>query len=307
MIRFCIAALLLVAGSVAPAFAQSPEALSASDASPLPPDFRGKVEYFGNHTGRVATAHTFREGPFKDCIRPSKDCPAQLGGSLKVVLEFDGEIVHGVFEGTGGIRSSSLIGRRVGGQCELYDPEDGSTWSGICDRRNFNGRVYSVPNALVQVKLDFKTVGIRVVDASALYDQWLAEVRWVRAYDMAIRKWNSPYIDDRLRAAIELSAYGYQIDPFAPGSMGPISEADGEKRTRYLTIEYKTQSGARGWARATAEGRGHNREKYELVCIEFWDVSGCTPFNPPPRPPEPPRQPPQPDLSLGDDGSNSRK
>ena len=301
MIRFCLLALLLIAGWTAPAAAQYTDAAASEELKPLPPDFRGKIRYFGNHTGLVRSIHTFRDGPFKDCVKPSKNCPEQIGGSLQVDLEFQGDIVHGVFRGTGGLRESRLVGRRIGAQCELYDPADGSTWSGICNRRNFNGQVTSVANALVKVDLKFTAVGIEVDDFSDLYDAWRAEVVRVQRYDQLIAQWNgAESAETRFRTAVELSVYGWQLDPYVPGSMGPLTATDENSNTRTLYVEFATESGGRGWARAAlarekvSGGWLAGKKIWVIKCIAFWDTSQCVPFTPPPRPPQPPREPPAP-------------
>ncbi|MEI9926745.1 MAG: hypothetical protein WDN44_02285 [Sphingomonas sp.] len=169
MIRVIFGATLLILSAWALPTAAQPSNASPSDAGTiLPPDFHGRINYFGNHSGEVIAVTTFAGGPKKDCPRPDHKCPERIGGSLQVELEFDGDIVKGTFRGTGGLRDSALIGRRVGPDCHLYDLTDGSVWDGRCDSQIFRGTVKSVPNAQVQIALSFEALGTRVRD----YAEW---------------------------------------------------------------------------------------------------------------------------------------
>ena len=154
MIRVCLGVLLLLLTGIS---APAALAQTAQDsASALPEGFRGRISYFGNHSGEVISTTTISGGPRRDCPRPDKRCPERIGGSLEIELTFDGEIVKGTFRGTGGLRDSALIGRRIGSQCRLYDLSDGSVWQGRCDAQGFVGGVKSVPNAQVQITLSLR-------------------------------------------------------------------------------------------------------------------------------------------------------
>jgi hypothetical protein len=293
MIRqILIAAIALLAWST-PAFAQKSAnvAVGEPNGSGLPSDFRGRISYFGNHSGEVISTTTWRGGPKKDCPRPDHKCPERIGGSLEVELEYDGDIVKGTFRGTGGIRDSNLIGRRVGSNCRLYDLADGSVWSGRCDSYSFSGGVASVPNSQVQVSLKFDAVGTKTRD----YTEWDRRRREAilrrRHYQMlqAQLKSDAP-IETRFAAAVELDSYSWPFERLRPGSVSDIRRTKG-KRDYFVTGSFRLEGGASGWARARViDG--------DISCIELWDMEGvCRPLNLPGPPPEPEANPPADETS----------
>ncbi|MBO9712142.1 hypothetical protein [Sphingomonas sp.] len=294
MIRLISSVLLALAAFASPALAQSDARVPAvvgEQGTVLPPDFHGKVLYFGNHSGRVYSIKTNHGGPRNDCIRPDGSCPEQIGGSLQIELMFEGDVVKGQFRGTGGLRESTLIGRRVGPRCDLYDPIDGSMWSGVCDSKNFIGKVTSVPNALVKVDLDFRAVSVEYKDFSDWERAYQAALARVRAYDYLRAQYDgySPP-QDKLLAAIQLAAFDWNYDPLVPNSFGPVSSGK-SKWGYYIQVGYRLESGVNGWARARL-----TRKNGEVACIIFWErprEEDCRPFIPPQRPPEPPARPPQ--------------
>lgn len=285
MIRFAILALSAVLALSTPAFAQN--GIAVGEPSALPPDFHGKISYFGNHSGEVVSVLTMRGGPKKDCPRPDHRCPERIGGSLEVELEIDGDIVKGNFRGTGGIRDSALIGRRIGAQCHLYDLADGSVWSGRCDAQSFSGSVKSVANAQVQVALSFDAVGTRTRD----YSEWERRRREAilrrRHYQVlqAQLNGNAP-IEIRFAAALELDSLGWPFDTYRPGSLTDIRRTKPKRGAYDVTGAFALQGGGNGWARAHVENE-------TISCIELWDIPGvCRPLNIPGPPPEPEDHPP---------------
>ncbi len=289
MIRLLLSATLAIAAFSTPALAQNSNGIAVGEpnGNALPPDFRGRISYFGNHSGEVIAVLTMRGGPKKDCPRPDHRCPERIGGSLEVELEFDGDIVKGNFRGTGGIRDSQLIGRRIGSQCRLYDLADGSVWSGRCDTQSFSGSVKSVPNAQVQVALSFDAVGTRTRD----YSEWERRRREAilrrRHYQVlqAQLAGNAP-IEVRFAAALELDSYGWAFDRYRPGSLTDIRRTKTKHGMYDITGGFTLDGGGTGWARAHVENE-------QIVCIELWDVPGvCRPLNIPGPPPEPESQPP---------------
>ena len=287
MIRMCLSAMLLLTLSVAPSYAQVNQAAVADQANVLPDDFRGRISYFGNHSGEVVSTLTISGGPKKDCPRPDKRCPERIGGSLEVELEFDGDIVKGSFRGTGGLRDSTLIGRRVGSQCRLYDLTDGSVWQGRCDAQGFQGGVKSVPNATVQITLNFETVGTKFRD----YSEWERRRRaaWARKRHYQILR--AQYegtgpIELRFTAAVELDAFGWSLDGYRPGSMTNIRRTKAKRGVYDVTGDFVLQSGAKLSVRARVENE-------QIACLEYSDIPGvCRPVVLPSPPPEPEDQPP---------------
>lgn len=287
MIRLVLGMVLAVAAFATPAMAQSNIAVGEPNGSSLPPDFRGKISYFGNHSGEVISVLTMRGGPKKDCPRPDKRCPERIGGSLEVELEFDGDIVKGNFRGTGGIRDSALIGRRIGSQCRLYDLADGSVWTGRCDTQSFAGSVKSVANSQVQVSLNFDAVGTKTRD----YSEWERRRREAilrrRHYQVLQQQYNgNGPIEIRFAAALELDSYSWPFDRFRPGTIKDVRKTKPKRGAYDISATFGLDSGGGGWA------RGHV-ENDQIVCIELWDVPGvCRPLNIPGPPPEPEAQPP---------------
>lgn len=286
MIRVCLSAALLAAAWSVPAVAQGND-LGSAQAEALPPDFRGKVQYFGNHSGEVRSVRTIRGGPRKDCPRPDQGCPERVGGSLEVELEYDGDIVKGSFRGTGGLRESALIGRRVGSQCRLYDLTDGSVWSGRCDGESFLGSVKSVPNAAVQIAISFEAVGTRVRDFSEWQRRRREAILRKRRYEIlqAQLAGNGP-IETRFAAAIELDSFNWYFDRLRPNTIRNITKTKPKRGFYQVSGEFSLESGAAGWARA-------NIENEVIACVEYWDVPGvCRPLSATPPPPEPENEPP---------------
>lgn len=287
MIRLCLCAVLLLAAWSLPSFAQGVNGV-AGDANVLPEEFRGRVIYFGNHSGEVKSTRTVRDGPRRDCPRPDQGCPERIGGSLEIELEFEGEIVKGSFRGTGGLRESKLIGRRVGSQCRLFDVTDGSVWAGRCDEQTFLGSIKSVPNAAVQVAVNFEAVGTRVRD----YSEWER-----RQYEARLRRrryellqsqlnGNGP-IESRFPAAIELDSYSWYFDKLRQGSIRNFTRTKAKRGVYTVQAEFTLESGSPAWARGRVENE-------TITCVEFWDVPGvCRPLNVPPPPPEAEERPPE--------------
>lgn len=310
MIRLMLSAILAIAAWSAPALAQGGQTYASNDSGPttLPPGFHGRIYYFGNHTGEITSRRTNRDGPRKDCIRPDGSCPEQVGGSLRVSLTFDGDVVSGTFHGTGGLRESKLLGRRIGSTCSLYDPIDGSTWIGTCDLKNFAGRVTSVENALVRVDLKFNAVSVAVND----YSEWKERIARMYARLQDYDNWRAQYegaynSEEALLAAVKLSSFRWERDPLVPESVslaGPPTKFGG---VYYQQVNYSLKSGTRAWARA----RLTKRKNGEISCLIFWDrprEEDCRAFVMPQRPPEPPSRRPQdenmPDgFGLREDGA----
>jgi hypothetical protein len=289
MFRMILGAMLALAAWSTPAFAQNSNGIAVGEpnGSGLPADFRGRISYFGNHSGEVVSVLTMRGGPKKDCPRPDHRCPERIGGSLEVELEFDGDIVKGTFRGTGGIRDSNLIGRRVGASCRLYDLADGSVWSGRCDSFSFSGSVASVPNSQVQVALKFDAVGTKTRDYSE-WDRRRREAILARRHYMVLQaqlKGNAP-IETRFAAAVELDSYNWPFEQFRPGSLTDIRRTKTKRGVYDISGSFQLAGGGSGWARAHVVDE-------DISCIELWDMQGvCRPLNIPGPPPEPDRDPP---------------
>lgn len=298
MIRVCFgAALLLLTAWTAPALAQSGGPGPGETGNVLPPDFHGRISYFGNHSGEVVAVTTFAGGPKKDCPRPDHKCPERIGGSLAVELEFSGDNVNGVFHGTGGLRDSKLIGRRVGAECHLYDETDGSVWDGRCDSQVFRGTVKSVTNAQIQIALTYEALGTRLRD----YSEWIRRrkeaIMRKRRYDSLNAQLASDApLEARYAAAVEVDSYGWPFDRFQQGSIVNVRRTKLKHGAYDLYGEFALDGGASGWARVHFEGG-------DFACIELWDVPGvCRPLNrvgPPPIPSEtpPPDEAPAPAAS----------
>lgn len=291
MFRLITGAALLAAAWSLPAAAQGNVARGEPNGNALPDDFKGRVSYFGNHSGEVISVLTMRGGPKKDCPRPDHRCPERIGGSLEIELEFNADIVKGSFRGTGGIRDSQLIGRRVGAQCHLYDIADGSVWDGRCDGQSFTGSVKSVANAQVQISLSFDSVGTKVRD----YSEWerrRREAILIRRHYQVLKAQlgGTGPIEIRFAAAVELDSWSWPFDRFRPGTLTDIRKTKEKHGIYDISGSFQLEGGGAGWARAHVEDD-------RIACIELWDVVGvCRPLNLPGPPPEPDDQPP-PDAS----------
>lgn len=296
MIRTCMGAVaLIVAAALTPAAAQSrmDRDRGGEAEKALPPEFRGKVLYFGNHSGEVVITRpgSGRKRTVENCPRPDQRCPERIGGSLEIELEFDGPVVRGQFRGTGGLRDSGLIGRREGAHCRLFDLSDGSVWDGRCDREGFVGAVKSVPNAAVQISLNFEAVGTKVRD----YEEWERRRREAmmrkRRYDFlqATLAGTGP-VEGKFEAAVELDSYGWPVERYARGTLNNIRRSK-EKRGVYdITGDFSLEGGGGGWARARVENEA-------IVCIELWSAPGaCRPVFRAAPPEVPSDQPPETSL-----------
>ena len=257
--RSLFLAILLAILSAAPAAAQV-VVPAANDG--LPEDFHGKVQYFGNHSGEVrATVPGTPRRTDTKCPKREGGCPELIGGSFQAELEFDGDIVRGQYRGTGGMRPSTLIGRRSGANCRLFDTTDGSVWSGRCDREAFIGSVRSVPNAPEQIELVFETVGVNTVD----FYQRERDLELVRAYDrLGGIVFGDGAGEARLDAILELQSYF--VDPgkaYRSGTLRNVERQSEKKNSPIYSVygEYTRRDGANAWARAQFE---YDR----FVCIE---------------------------------------
>lgn len=252
-----------------PAAAQAVDYKSADSANALPTDFRGKISYFGNHSGEVITTRTGEaRKPTTDCPRPDQRCPTRIGGSLQVDLEFDGDVVRGSFRGSGGLRDSGLIGRRHGSQCRLFDLTDGSVWSGQCSREGFAGTVKSVGGAASQISLTFEVVGTKTTDYAERERRRLQALQTARRieYLRSVALSTDP-IDDRVLASIELDSIGWTYERLRPETL-TIARRTKPKRGRYeIDVEFELLGGSKGWAHVQID-------REAIDCIEFWDYPG---------------------------------
>ena len=271
--RSLFLALCLALLGFTPAMAQ----VAVPPADGLPDDFRGKVQYFGNHSGEVvATVPGTPRRTDAKCPKREGGCPELIGGSFQAELEFDGEIVKGRYEGTGGMRPSTLIGRRDGANCRLFDTADGSVWSGRCDREAFIGTVRSVPNAPEQIELSFETVGVNTVD---FFEQERTR-QLIAAYDQfGGIAFGDAAGESRLDALLRL--HGYFVDTgnaYRPGTLRNVERESDKKNSPIYSVygDYSTIDGATAWARARFE---YDR----FVCIETSVEPGfCRPIDPVP-------------------------
>jgi hypothetical protein len=286
MIRLVLGAVLLLMAAGTPSLAQDNNG-AAREGQGLPENFHGKISYFGNHSGEVKSTRTIRDGPRRDCPRPDGGCPERIGGSLEIELEFDGDIVKGSFRGTGGLRESGLIGRRIGSMCRLYDLTDGSVWAGRCDTESFMGAVKSVPNSAVQVTVNFEAVSTKVRDYSEWERRRREAIARKRRYErlQATLNGNGP-IESRFPAAIELDSYGWQYERLRAGSIRNVTRTKAKRGVYQVSAEYTLDNGATGWARGQIENE-------IIVCVEYSDLPGvCRPLNAPTPPEEPEDKPP---------------
>lgn len=249
----------------------------------LPADFRGKVSYFGNHSGEIVTSRLSAAAkPSKDCPRPDQRCPVRIGGSLQVDLEFDGDVVRGSFRGSGGLSDSGLIGRRQGSQCRLFDLADGSVWSGSCTLEGFAGTVKSVPNAPTQISLAFEVVGTKASDYAEQERRRRDALLRARHIDMLRTTIaSSAPIETRFAAVIELDSYSWLLDRLVPNSLTGVRKTKPRGGNYEIYGEFQLTGSGTGWARAQVVGD-------QISCIEFWDFPGqCRPYNQPPAEPDP--------------------
>ena len=272
MFRMCFcAALSLVSLILVPqmASAQAVTYKSADTANALPEDFRGKISYFGNHSGELTTARTGEaRKPTSDCPRPDQRCPVRIGGSLQVDLEFEGDVVRGSFRGSGGLRDSGLIGRRQGAQCRLFDLTDGSVWAGHCDREGFVGTVKSVGGAATQISLSFEVVGTKTNDyAEAERQRRLAQQTARRIEFLRSVIASDDPIDDRVLASIELDSYSWSYDRLRTNTLTITRRTKPRRGSYEIDADFELEGGSKGWAHARIDGD-------TIACIEFWDYPG---------------------------------
>ncbi len=269
--RSLMLALSLAVLGLAPASAQ---VVTPAATGGLPEDFRGKVQYFGNHSGEVvATVPGTPRRTDKKCPKREGGCPELIGGSFQAELEFDGDIVKGEYRGTGGMRPSTLIGRREGADCRLFDTNDGSVWSGRCDREAFIGTVRSVPNAPEQIELVFETVGVSTVD---FYERDRTR-ELIAAYDRyGGIAFGEGAGESRLDAILQL--HGYFVEPgeaYRPGTLRNVERESEKKNSPVYSVygDYTRIDGASAWARARFE---YDR----FVCLETSVEQGyCRPID----------------------------
>lgn len=269
--RSLILALSLAVLGVAPASAQ---VVTPAATGGLPEDFQGKVQYFGNHSGEViATVPGTPRRTDTKCPKREGGCPELIGGSFQAELEFDGDIVKGKYRGTGGMRPSTLIGRRNGANCRLFDTADGSVWSGRCDREAFIGTVRSVPNAPEQIDLAFETVGVNTVD---FYERDRTQ-QLIDAYDrFGGIAFGEGAGESRLDAILQL--HGYFVEPgeaYRPGTLRNVERESDKKNSPVYAVygQYTRIDGVSAWARARFE---YDR----FVCIETSVEQGfCRPID----------------------------
>lgn len=260
------------------ASAQQPGYQSASTANSLPDEFRGKISYFGNHSGEVISTRAGDVGkPSSDCARPDRRCPVRIGGSLQVDLEFDGVVVRGSFRGSGGLRDSGLIGRRQGSQCRLFDLTDGSVWAGHCDREGFVGTVKSVAGAGTQLTLSFEAVGTKTNDYAESERQRRQAQQIARRieYLKSVILGNDP-VEDRVLASVELDSFGWIYDRLLPDTLAISRRIKGSRGSYTIEVTFSLDSGKKGWARARID-------REAILCVEFWDYPGnCRAVKAPP-------------------------
>lgn len=277
--RSLILAISLFAGSLAP-LGSAPAAAQVANAAasdPLPADFHGKIQYFGNHSGEVvATVPGTPRRTDTKCPKREGGCPELIGGSFQAELEFDGDIVKGEYRGTGGMRPSSLIGRRNGANCRLFDTADGSVWNGRCDREAFVGTVRSVVNAPEQIDLAFEAVGVNAVD---FFEQERTR-ELIAAYErFGGIAFGEGAGESRLDALLRLNSYFLpEGQGYRPGTLRNVERESEKKNSPDYAVygEYNTIDGTRAWARARFD---YNR----FVCLETSIEPGtCRPIDPTP-------------------------
>jgi hypothetical protein len=268
-----------------PAHAQAP-APAEANASILVAEFRGKVAYFGNHSGMVVTPLRAGETrrPNARCPRPEGTCPDPIGGSLQVELVFEGDIVHGSFRGTGGLADGTLIGRRLGASCRLFDMRDGSVWAGRCDTNGFTGTIKSVPNASVQLSVSFETVGTRTIDYAERDARRRAAIERARRIEWLVGQMNGlGPVEQRLDALLQLDSERWTTDRYQPGSLYDVkrSKTDNDGHDYIVQGKFSLEGGRTGWVRAQVRDD-------QFACLETSDRPGtCRSFRRPVPPPIP--------------------
>lgn len=272
MFRACSIAILLAAAVPTAAWAGGNDG-DRSSAS-LPADFRGKVDYFGNNTGKTAGPRASARRVIKgDCGRPDQQCMRLVGGSLEVTLYFVDDIVHGRYQGTGGVDGGRLIGRRTGNTCEMFDRRDGSRWVGTCTEQGFEGTIRSVPHAPELIEVSFSTLGTRATDYRAIWERRREAARRAERMKILMARLNGAApIDYKLSAAVELDSFGWASDGYRQDSLRVSRRTKPKKGFYQIWADFQLQSGGSAWVRGEIVDD-------RISCLEFWDLPGvCRPI-----------------------------
>lgn len=259
--------------------------------APLDPEFHGDIAYFGNYTGTTSLSVDGRRDR-ELCPGRERRCPDRtVGGGVKIVLGFKGERVTGFFltvggfTGPNGLSEGTLVGRRTGAGCELYQA-DGTVWlASICGPRAFRGTISSVPGIPKQAEISVSTVGMFIRDTGAIEqlvdesDRRTQRIAWLRAH-LA----EEPGAKSAFLFAVELDSYARDYRGIDPADLSDPVAGGKPGRNRPWTLESSYKAGdATGTVRATMLDAS-------VQCLS-WDGGECLPV----REPAPFPLPDQPD------------
>ena len=265
----------------------------------LDPHFEGQIAYFGNYTGVTALSVEGSDAK-RACPGRERRCGERVvGGGVKIVLSFAGERVSGFFisvggfTGPNGLAQGTLVGRRTGTGCELYQA-DGTMWqANVCGARGFRGTIASVAGIPKQAAIEFSTVGMYLRDTGGISRLAQEAAQRERRIDwLRHRIARGGPAEATFRLSVELDSYSRHYRGIDPERLGdPVASGKpGRNRQWALESSYATKS-ASGTVRATMLGD-------RVVCLS-WDSGECLPIGDP-------APFPTPDPADDDDGWLSR-
>jgi len=140
---------------------QQPESPDA-----LPPDFRGRITYQGNFSGRrVTPGRPPRRLDLRSILNSAASARTrEFAGATTIEIEYDGSLVRATYMADR--QRGAFTGTRRGADCRVIDSGDGGVGTFRCDRNVFSGTFENPPGAPESYTSRVETHATQFVDAA---------------------------------------------------------------------------------------------------------------------------------------------
>lgn len=250
-----------------------------ADQSVIAPDFRGQIIYEGSYEGSMETPRriprNLNVGSILNAVTASNSEPYR--GSIRYVVEFEGNIVRGTFQEQGSFNGSgTFTGTRQGELCSIVS-NAGVRINANCNFYTFSGSIDFTDNRNRRFRSSIEANKTSLIDYVERDRQRAIEAENARiaAAEAAARyaalPSASPALVQRFDRIVQTDAQGWAFNRYDVGSMRNVKIISGQvgRGTYVIRGEYTYNGGQTGWVMAEMSGQN-------LSCIQFWDaVMGC--------------------------------
>lgn len=249
----------------------------------LPSDFRGRITYQGNFSGRRSEPGRAPRRLDLRSIANSSGQTRDFAGPTTIEVEYEGNIVRATYVADG-VRSG-FTGTRSGTSCRVIDTRDGGVGTLQCDRNSLSGTFVSAPGARATYRTTVETYATRSVDtgeeerrreiAAEAARQRARIAAATRAENDRIAYGNGP-LARRMDAIAEIDSRSWFFFAYSPGTMANVHREEVRDARNFTAVgNFRYGDGRTGSLRARIRDGAFS-------CLKFGNEPQCRPIGQPP-------------------------